>query len=294
MIRRQEAHRYFNAQLPCGEARLALIGWMESLCGMLEFRSATLHAAVAILDVLLSLTTIEHSRLKLVAYVCVSLGGKMEEPSTKLPTLADVSRLFQDAYTVEDFANCEQVVFSVLGCSAAITTPYAFAAHFVHRGALHTAELNGRSQTAVLADFAELQEFCIRASLDVYALYQYSSLAVGAAVIACTRKYLGLAVYWPENLAQLSGVYWQSINECFNVLDEIVHEMYEERLNGTSIDSSLSSMQQETVSPYKRSDSATEVSSSGDSVVITEFECLASDDENLFGDSHTVILKFNV
>ena len=105
--RRQAAHRYYNPHLSCPEARLALIEWMESLCVMLQFAPVTFHTAVAILDVVLAKGDVETDKLKLLAYVSVSLAGKMEEPGPKLPSLADVSRLFQSAYDVADLIACE-------------------------------------------------------------------------------------------------------------------------------------------------------------------------------------------
>lgn len=287
MVARQEVHRFYNTDLSCKEERLLIIEWMESLAAMLEFSSSTFHTACAILDVLMTLTTIEPANLKMIAYVCVNLAGKMEEPCKKLPTLASIAQLFQGSFTVDQFAHCEQVVFSMLGCSLSVMTPFNFATHFAFRGALSSSEVPHGSSAKAMGDFEELMDYFLRATLDCYELYQYSALAVGAAVIACVRKHMGLAVFWPENLAALTGVSWTAIKGCCGLLDQHAQSSSAEKLTATDFGASLSPV-------GKDHDSVAQTNSPGNSLVTTEFECVASDDDDLFGESQTVVLKFSV
>lgn len=296
MIARQDNHRYYNTSLPSKEERLMIIEWMESLAAMLEFKKQTFYTACAIMDAIISMAHIESHTLKMVAFVCMNLAGKMEEPCKQLPNFKNVVKLFQNTFTFEDFTNCEQVVFSMLGCSLNIQTPYNFASYFVYRGAIISEEVSDGSSNKILTDFEELLEFFMRISLDCYDLYQFSALTVGASLIACARKYAGLDVYWPEHLITLVGISWKSIKSCFDLIDKFAMTIYNEELNNRAAanNSAYYNFGTSEILCDKQSDIQTQVNSSRCSVVITEFECINSDDENLFGDDQTVVLKFNV
>ena len=297
MITKQDTHRYYNITLPCKEDRLLMIEWMENLASMLGFKTSTFYTAVAIIDVILSLSYVQENRLKMVAYVCMSLAGKMEESYNQLPALDDIVKLFQNQFTVEDFINCEQIIFSMLGFNINIHTPYTFTSYFIFRGALSSNEIRYGSSNIILKDFEDTVELFLRVSLDCYELYQFKPIAVAASIIACARKYTGLDVYWSSHLETMSGLSWTNISACFELLETFAKMVCGDslRIRGASpVSNSCEDSYFEGFCGDEQRDTQTQLNSTRDSMVITEFECFNNDDDNIFGEAQTVVLKFNV
>ena len=57
-------------------------------------------------------------------------------------------------------------------------------------------------------------------ALSNYSYYRYTSLGVGACSIAVARLKMGLKPVWPAELAELTMVAWDSIENCFIELVE--------------------------------------------------------------------------
>lgn len=297
MIAKQDNHRYYNTKFSCKDERLLVIDWMESLAAMLSFKDSTFYTACAMIDVILSLTFVEENRLKMVAYVCMSMAGKMEEPYKKLPSLEDVVQLFQGTFTYDDFINCEQIIFSMMGWNLNIQTPYSFASYFVFRGCLSSEEICKGSSQLILTALEHFLQVFLRISLDCYELYQFKAIVVGASIVACARKYSGLKDSWSEHLKFLTNLSWENISACVELLENFammtfgdqlqIRNVFPEPVNKT--DSVSDGIYWE-----EQQDTPTQLSSARGSVVIREFECFNSDDENIFGEAQTVFLKFNV
>jgi hypothetical protein len=55
-------------------------------------------------------------------------------------------------------------------------------------------------------------------SLENYEFYKYSYLAVASAVVACSRKLIGLKSVWPLLMEQYTDMTWEELSECASLL----------------------------------------------------------------------------
>lgn len=219
MILKQNSHRYYNPSVINKEQRVMLVRWVECLTEKLCLKQPTFYLAVAIIDAVLSQTKIPSPKLQMVAFLCINLATKMEEPLCQSLELAKIADVLNQGFTLDDLIITEQSIFKLLGFNLSIQTPYVFANYLTYRGALSSEEVRDRCPDRILSDFEELLGFFNRMSLECYKLYKYTALGVGAAIISCARKYTGLEVYWPAHLEQITKLSWSSIQECADLLE---------------------------------------------------------------------------
>lgn len=296
MISKQHTNRYYNHSFSLVEQRLAVIEWAEEFTARLWFKPSTFYTAVTMIDAMFSFAFLEGYMLHLLAIVCVILAAKMKERDEKLPKLSSMLEFFQNKFTAEEYNNLEEAVCSIMRFSLNVQTPFCFSSYLVFRGAISSDEISLGLSNKILEDFDELFDVMNRLSVDCYDLNQFPALTVGASAVALARKYTGLKVYWPEHLSFVTGLNWESIRVCFEMLESYVKEFLGSELQIKNVlecpfDYELT---------FRKAfgddspNAPTQNSSIRTSIVISEFECFDEDDDNVFGEPHLVVLRPNV
>lgn len=225
LVLKQTKNRYFNPQAHHVGYRAKVIGWMSSLVKKFAYSESTFHFAVGYFDAVLSLYTVTLKQIKLISYICLYLAAKMEERDGKIPSIEEAFKLFDNEFSSAEIINCEKLVFKILDYQLNIKTPYAFVTFFLSRGVLFASELPAEAQADAqgFADRLEkLVNDLVRRSLNNYAFYRYSSIAIAASAVALARRMSGLKCPWSDSLQAMTMLSWQSIQECFLLLEKEV------------------------------------------------------------------------
>lgn len=223
MIKKQALNRYFNAQANHLNYRSELISFVEEVSTKLEYSDATFFLAVAILDALLSLYSVDRTQIKLVGFMALNLAAKIHENNQKIPELAAVVQLFENQFDVDEISNCENMLAQVLGYNLNIKTPHSFVDYFLSKGVVSDIDLGAVSSAQLRQKTAQLDKvvsFFLQASVGYYEFYKFTSIAVSTAVIACARKLMGFEAVWSNDLENLTQVSWDAIEQCTMMLYE--------------------------------------------------------------------------
>lgn len=223
MIKRQALNRYYNAQANHLGFRCELVGFVEEVAAKLEYKEATFYLAVAILDALLSLYSVDRAQIKLVGFMALNLAAKIHETSVKIPELCAVVKLFENQFDVDEIANCENMLAQVLGYNLNIKTPHSFVEYFLSKGVVSDMDFAGLSVAQIRTKAAQLEKlvaFFLQTSASFYEFYKFTAIAVSTAVLACARKLMGLEAVWTHDLENLSQVSWDAIEQCTLMLYE--------------------------------------------------------------------------
>ena len=229
MIKKQGNNRYYNIQAHHLGYRTELISFVEELALKLDYKESTFYLAIAILDALLSLYSIERSQIKMVSFMALNLAAKMEEKSSKIPELTAISQLFENQFDIEELGGCETLLSSVLSYNFNIKTPQTFLELFLSKGITSNKDLgmpcNEKFENKML-QFESLIAFFLQISISHYIFYKYTSIAVAASIIAAARKLIGFENVWTNDLENLTRVSWESIEDCTNLLYEAASQKY--------------------------------------------------------------------
>jgi len=223
LIKKQALNRYYNAQANHMNYRSELLSFVEEVSAKLEYSEATYYLAVAILDALLSLYSVDRSQIKLVGFMALNLAAKIHESSHKIPELSAVSQLFENQFDLEEIANCENMLAQVLNYNLHIKTPHCFVEYFLSKGVLSDADFGSLSAAQINQKTAQLEKiasFFLQTSANYYEFYRFTAIAVSTAVLACARKLLGLEAVWTNDLETLTAVSWDAIEQCTMMLYE--------------------------------------------------------------------------
>lgn len=226
LLQKQTKNRYFNPQAHHIGYRAKVISWMANLVRKFAYSDSTFHFAVGYFDAVLSLYTVTLKQVKLISYICLYIAAKMEERDGKVPSIEEAFKLFDNEFSSAEIINCEKLVFKILDYQLNIKTPYAFATFFLSRGVLLPSELPAGLHAEARTDFLDKLERLINdlvcQSVNNYAFYRYSSVAIAASAVALARRMMGLSCAWSDTLENLTMLNWQSINECFTLLEKEV------------------------------------------------------------------------
>ena len=223
MIKKQALNRYFNAQANHLNYRAELISFVEEVSMKLEYADATFYLAIAILDALLSLYSVDRSQIKLVGFMALNLAAKIYENSSKIPEISAVVQLFENQFDIDEIMNCENMLAQVLNYNLNIKTPHSFVEYFLSKGIISDADfgsLTGAQLKQKAAQLEKLTDFFLQMSANFYEFYRFTSIAVSTAVVACARKLLGLEAVWTNDLENLTQVSWDAIEQCTMMLYE--------------------------------------------------------------------------
>ncbi|XP_050355033.1 uncharacterized protein LOC126776499 [Nymphalis io] len=195
-----------HLQSPQLEFRGALVQQLRDVTKKLGLTLATLHSAVAQLDLFMDAHRLRADRLTHVALACLSLAAKSEEKFSRAPTLKTLSKISGVQLCGKTFRQLEWMVGQHVRWRLLAPTPVTFAA-LLAQYVVADCDLTTRHPKFVRRfkrDGAKLLEAYLDLTLSDVRLKVVESADVGCACVACARAALGLAA-WPAWLAARAG-----------------------------------------------------------------------------------------
>ncbi|KAJ8709381.1 hypothetical protein PYW07_009207 [Mythimna separata] len=199
----QEAEKpTIHLQSPQLEFRGALVQQLRDVTKKLGLCIATLHSAVAQLDLFMDAHRLRADRLTHVALACLSLAAKSEEKFSRAPTLKTLSKISGVQLCGKTFRQLEWMVGQHVRWRLLAPTPVTYAA-LLAQYVVTDSDLTTRHPKFVRRfkrDGAKLLEAYLDLTLSDVRLKVVECVDVGCACVACARAELGLAA-WPAWLA---------------------------------------------------------------------------------------------
>ncbi|CAH0402541.1 unnamed protein product [Chilo suppressalis] len=203
----QEAEKpTIHLQSPQLEFRGTLVQQLRDVTKKLGLSIATLHSAVAQLDLFMDAHRLRADRLTHVALACLSLAAKSEEKSSRAPTLKTLAKISGVQLCGKTFRQLEWMVGQHARWRLLAPTPVSFAA-LLAQYVVTDADLTTRHPKFVRRfkrDGAKLLESYLDLTLSDVRLKVVEAVDVGCACVACARADLGLCA-WPVWLATTAG-----------------------------------------------------------------------------------------
>ncbi|XP_045779178.1 cyclin-J-like [Maniola jurtina] len=195
-----------HLQSPQLEFRGALVQQLRDVTKKLSLTLATLHSAVALLDLFMDAHRLRADRLTHVALACLSLAAKSEENFSKAPTLKTLSKVSGVQLCGKTFRQLEWMVGQHVRWRLLSPTPVTFAS-LLAQYVVADCDLTTRHPKFVRRfrrDGAKLLEAYLDLTLSDVRLKVVECVDVGCACVACARAELGLSA-WPAWLAAIAG-----------------------------------------------------------------------------------------
>ena len=234
MTLKQQKNRYYNPNAFHSSFRNQLVEWISGISKKLEFNTPTIHLAVAILDTIMSQYSVQENQVRILTFMSLYMSAKMEDHEDKLPTLESVAELFEYEFSVDDFINCERTIFAILDYNLNLQTPYKFVSFFLFRGILFDADFKFKvdrfEPSSITNHLEHLCQLFLKANLMCYRVNRFTSLAVACCVIALARKYLDVEEIWPKHLELLAKCSFDSLKDCFSILENYALEHFKDEL----------------------------------------------------------------
>ena len=225
LIRKQAYNRYFNAQANHLDHRPDLVSFLEDIAMKLDYSEATYYLAVAMVDALLSLYAVEKKQIKMICFMALTLAAKLHENNHKIPDQDAIVSLFDHQFDAEEVTNCESLLAKVLNYNLSIKTPYTFIEYFLSKGVVSSNDIGKLPKEHIesrMVQFERLVSLALQASTNHYEFYRFTSIAVATSVIACARRLMGFDYAWTLDLENLTGVAWESIEQCSGMLQQAI------------------------------------------------------------------------
>lgn len=191
-----------HLQSPQLEFRGALVQQLRDVTKKLGLSIATLHSAVAQLDLFMDAHRLRADRLTHVALACLSLAAKSEEKFSRAPTLKTLAKISGVQLCGKTFRQLEWMVGQHVRWRLLSPTPVTYAA-LLAQYVVTDSDLTTRHPKFVRRfkrDGAKLLEAYLDLTLSDVRLKVVECVDVGCACVACARADLGL-VAWPAWLA---------------------------------------------------------------------------------------------
>ena len=221
LVKKQSMNRYYNSKACHIPYRHKMIMFIEEVSERLDYTESTFHLAVAILDALLALTSIETKMIKLISFMALYLAAKLHENNNKIPELSYIAKLFNTETTLQEIEAYEVKCAQILQYKLNLKTPYTFIEYFFSKGILSSKDLNFIAEStkeAKIRQFESLVTFFVRTGLENYEFYKYTSVAIATSAIACARKLMCFDDIWTPDLEALTRVSLKSISEVSEAL----------------------------------------------------------------------------
>lgn len=229
LIKKQSQNRIYNPNSNHLSYRAELIAFIEEIALKLDYSEATYHLAISMIDALLSMYTIDEKQIKMVCFMALNIAAKMYENNKKIPELTAIAQLFENQFDIEEIATCEIMFSKVLGYNIRIKTPETFVQHFLSVGVVNEEDIGQLPSDLIeekMCQFDKLVSFFLQTSVNHYAFYSFTSIAVATAAIACARKLMGFTNVWTDELENLTSISMDSIEMCTKMLYEAAEENY--------------------------------------------------------------------
>ncbi|KAJ2954899.1 hypothetical protein O0L34_g3221 [Tuta absoluta] len=209
----QEAEKPpIHLQSPQLEFRGTLVRQLRDVTTKLGLTLATLHAAVAQLDLFMDAHRLRADRLTHVALACLSIAAKSEEKFNRAPTLKTLSKICDITLCGKTFRQLEWMVGQHVKWRLLAPTPVTFAT-LLGQFIVTDADLVTRHPKFVRRfkrDGSKLLNAYLDLTLSDVRLKVVESVDVGCACVACARADLGLCA-WPPVLAAAAGRQYSAV-----------------------------------------------------------------------------------
>ncbi|XP_068619674.1 cyclin-J [Battus philenor] len=232
----QEAQKpIIHLQSPQLEFRGALVQQLRDVTKKLGLTLATLHSAVAQLDLFMDAHRLRSDRLTHVALACLSLAAKSEEKFSRAPTLKTLSKISGVQLCGKTFRQLEWMVGQHVRWRLLSPTPVTFAA-LLTQYVITDSDLTTRHPKFVRRfkrDGGKLLEAYLDLTLSDVRLKVVESVDVGCACVACARADMGLCA-WPGWLAAATGRKATSVAPIARLLQRMMQILKSRDGNGDS------------------------------------------------------------
>eukprot|EP00946_MAST-07B_sp_MAST-7B-sp1_P004247 g4247.t1 len=220
MRERENIHRTYNPEAKWLKYRRVLVDWMCEAGDEFGLHISTMHVAVMYLDRLLHAVSVNRNELQLVAIACILIAAKYEEVEEVVPTLSEMNRHAQWAFSADAIQRMEFEVLRKLDWCLGTFTPLHFASYFMSKGVLFEADsMQGRSLAQKVPKYMKRYiEFFADLCLQDYAFQRFSPSMMAAAIVMASRKALGIRPLWREELSKTTQYKKNDINPCFKAV----------------------------------------------------------------------------
>ncbi|XP_026332226.1 cyclin-J-like [Hyposmocoma kahamanoa] len=205
LLQKEQEKPPIHLQSPQLAYRGALVQQLRNIVKKLGMSIATLHCAVAHLDLFMDAHRLRSDRMSHVALACLSLAAKSEEKFNEALTLKVLSAASGVQLCGKTFRKLEWMIGQHLRWKLLYSTAVTFAS-ILAKYVVQDSDLTSRNPVFVKRikrDGAKLLEAYLDLSLSDVRLKAVESVDVGCACVACARADLGLCA-WPSWLATIS------------------------------------------------------------------------------------------
>jgi hypothetical protein len=220
MRERENIHRTYAPDAKWLKYRRVLVDWMCEAGDEFGLHISTMHVAVMFLDRLLHTVVVPRNELQLVAIACILIAAKYEEIEEVVPTLSDMNRHAQWAFSADSIQHMEFEVLRKLNWCLGTYTPLHFASYFMSKGVLFDADtMQGRPLAQKVPKYMKRYiEFFADLCLQDYAFQRFSPSMMAASIVMASRKALGIRPLWRKELSTTTQYNNIDINPCFKAV----------------------------------------------------------------------------
>ncbi|CAH4027424.1 cyclin-J-like [Pieris brassicae] len=222
LIKQESMKPTIQLQSPQLEFRGALVQQLREVSKKLGLSIATIHSAVAHLDLFMDAHRLRSDRLTHVALACLSLAAKSDVKFSLAPTLKTLSKASGVQLCGNTFRQLEWMVGQHVRWRLLAPTPVTFAS-LLAQYVVTDSDLTTRHPKFVRRfrrDGIKLLEAYLDLTLSDVRLKVVDSVEVGCACVSCARAELGLSA-WPDYLADVAG----KTNETIAPIARLLHRM---------------------------------------------------------------------
>ena len=223
MRERENIHRTYAPEAKWLKYRRVLVDWMCEAGDEFGLHISTMHVAVMFLDRFLHKVVVARNELQLVAIACILIAAKYEEIYEIVPTLSDMNRHAQWAFSADAIQHMEFEVLRKLNWCLGTFTPLHFASYYMSKGVLFEEDTKqGRPLAQKVPKYAKYMkryiEFFADLFLQDYAFQRFAPSMMAASIVMASRKALGIRPLWRDELSTNTQYIRNDINSCFKAV----------------------------------------------------------------------------
>ncbi|TYZ61669.1 hypothetical protein PybrP1_010668 [[Pythium] brassicae (nom. inval.)] len=221
MLRQELARPDFARKYEYLKYRRILVDWMCEVGEEMQVRKETVHTAIAYLERVLTMGKLPaKDRFQLLALSCILIASKYLGPEEEVPPISEFWEFGNRCYSYEEIHEMELLTLAKLQWSLTALTPIHFTRYYLSQSVLFCDdEIQGASMVEeALEYYHKYNEFFVDLCLQEYQFQAYRPSLVAAAILAVSRKALGMAPLWREELTVLTGYGEEQVEPCFCAL----------------------------------------------------------------------------
>ncbi|GAB9464871.1 hypothetical protein Gpo141_00002294 [Globisporangium polare] len=221
MLRQELARPDFSRKYEYLKYRRILVDWMSEVGEEMQVRKETVHTAIAYLERVLAMGKLPaKDRFQLLALSCILIAAKYLGPEEEVPPISEFWEFGNRCYSYEEIHEMELLTLSKLQWSLTALTPIHFTRYYLSQSVLFCDdEIQGTDMVEeALEYYHKYNEFFVDLCLQEYQFQAYRPSLVAAAILAASRKALGMSPLWREELTVLTGYGEEQVEPCFCAL----------------------------------------------------------------------------